>query len=122
MTAEVDAYFAALPAQSREPLERLWAIIRSEVPEPTEAISYGLPTVKHRGRNVIAIGGWKSHIAIYPMSVAVLESHSAELAGYALSKGTIRIPLGKEFPEPLLRQMVAERLAENAARSPTRKR
>jgi uncharacterized protein YdhG (YjbR/CyaY superfamily) len=118
----VEAYFDAQPEQQRRALECLRGIVRSELPDAAEEISYGLPTFKVHGRGVIAIGGAKTHVAIYPLSPAIIDAHKDELTGYQLSKGTIRIPLDKQFDERLLRRMVQERLAENKARWPTAKR
>jgi uncharacterized protein YdhG (YjbR/CyaY superfamily) len=116
----VDVYFATQPEDNRKALERLRSAIRAELPDASEVISYGLPTFKSRGRAVLAIGGWKSHVAIYPMSYAVLDAHRRELAAYDVDKGTIRFSARTEFDAQLLRAMVRERVAENDARAAKR--
>ncbi len=118
----VDAYFAGLQDDQRAALERLRRVIRMELPDATEVISYGLPTFKYRGRGVLAIAAWKKHIAIYPMSYAVMTAHRDELADYDVDKGTIRFPPSKQFNEALLRTMVRDRVAENDARAAAKKR
>ena len=45
---DVDEYLARLPEASRVALERLRKIVRSLVPQATEVISYGLPTLRDR--------------------------------------------------------------------------
>ena len=112
----VDGYLAAQPEEFRNALERLRRIIRAELPDATEVISYGLPTFKHRGQSVLAIAAWKKHVAIYPMSYAVLAAHKDELGLYEVEKGTVRFPPSAEFSAQLLRAMVSERVAENDAR------
>ncbi len=112
----VDAYLAAQPEENRVALERLRQVIRAELPEASEVISYGLPTFKLRGRAVLAIAGWKKHVAIYPMSYAVIDAHRSDLAAYEIDKGTIRFPPSVEFDIALLKAMVRERVAENEVR------
>jgi uncharacterized protein YdhG (YjbR/CyaY superfamily) len=116
----VDAYLAAQSEANHAALERMRRVIREELPEASEVISYGLPTFKHRGRAVLAIAGWQKHVAIYPMSYAVMDAHRAELSAYEVDKGTIRFPPGVEFDTALLKTMVRERVAENDAR-PTKR-
>jgi uncharacterized protein YdhG (YjbR/CyaY superfamily) len=122
LTRSVDAYYASLPDEFRAALERLRQVIKDELPDATEVISYGLPTFKHKGRGVLAIGAWKKHIAIYPMSYAVIAAHAGELADFEVDKGTVRFPPNAHFDEQLLRKMVQERVAENEARSSRAKR
>ncbi|MGZ4190361.1 MAG: hypothetical protein ACXVD2_09095, partial [Actinomycetota bacterium] len=44
----VEAYLAACPKDQRAALEKLRATIKSAIPEPVEAIAYGMPVVKER--------------------------------------------------------------------------
>jgi len=46
----VDEYVGALPSGQREQFQRLQAIVKRLVPEAEEAISYGIPTFKYRGK------------------------------------------------------------------------
>jgi len=116
----VEAYYAAQPDDQRATLEHMRGVIRVALPEATEAISYGLPTFKHKGRAVLAIGAWKNHCALYPMSYAVMAAHQAELAAYDVSKGTVRFKANQPLDDDLLRAIVAERVAENDARQAKR--
>jgi uncharacterized protein YdhG (YjbR/CyaY superfamily) len=112
----IDAYLADQPDEMRAALERMRAVIRAELPEATETISYGMPTFKYHGRGVVAIAAWKSHCALYPMSYAVMDAHKDELAKYDVSKGTVRFSPSTSFDDELLRKIVADRVAENEAR------
>ncbi len=112
---EVEAYLAAVPAEHRGAIEALRRTIREVVPDADEVITYGIPTFKQK-RSIVAFGDFKNHYSFFPMSSELVERHAAELAGYSISKGTIRIPLDRPLPADLIRTLVRERLAQNEAR------
>ena len=105
----VDDYLAALPKDHRAALEGLRKTIRAAAPEAAESISYGIPSFKHKGRQLIHIGAAKHHCAIYGL---VPDAFKDELKQYDTSKGTIRFPADKPLPETLVRKLVKTRMAE----------
>src|SRR5215207_4340997 len=105
---DIDGYLAPLPDDARAALERLRGIIKAVAPDAVESISYGVPTFKYRGRPLAYFGATKKHCALYGFPLA---GHEAELAAYDTSKGTIRFQPSQPFPEPLLKSMLAERMA-----------
>lgn len=110
----IDAYLAGVPEDKRAALQGLRAMIRSAAPEAVETISYGVPTFKLDGM-LVSFGAAKNHCAFYGMSPPVFEALAEELAGYDTSKGTIRFPAAEPLPGPLVRRIVAARVAENRA-------
>jgi uncharacterized protein YdhG (YjbR/CyaY superfamily) len=60
----------------------------------------------------VAFEAWKDHCSFYPMSARVLAAFTQELAGYGISKGTIRFRPDQPLPEFLVRQIVEARLEE----------
>ena len=115
-TNVVDAYLAALPDEMRTALERIREVIRAVVPGMSEVIAYGLPTFKHKGKGVVALGAWKNHLALYPMSYAVMAAHKDELAVFEVSKGTVRFKPDQLLGDDLIRKIVLDRVAENDRR------
>jgi len=112
----VEEYLEGVPEPARGTLEAVRAAIRSAAPAgATELISYGIPTFKS-GRALVAFAAFKKHCSFFPMSKAVIASFAHELEGYFTSKGTIRFPLDKPLPAPLIRKMVKARVAENQRR------
>jgi uncharacterized protein YdhG (YjbR/CyaY superfamily) len=100
----VDAYLAALPEAQRAALEHLRRTIRAAAPEAVESISYGIPTFKVKGRAVAHLGAAAKHCAFYPG--AVTDAFAAELAGFPISKGTIRFQPDAPLPDDLVRRIV----------------
>jgi uncharacterized protein YdhG (YjbR/CyaY superfamily) len=106
----VDAYLAALPDEQRTALEDVRRTIRAAAPNAAEAISYGIPGYKHKGKPLIHFGAAKNHCAIY--GAAVAESDKEELKDYDTSKGTIRFSPDRPLPAALVERLVKARMAE----------
>ncbi len=111
----VDQYLDQLDAPQRAALERLRRTIRSVAPKAEECISYGVPAFRFQGM-LLGFGAAASHCALYLMSATTVAAHQQALAGYDLSKGTIRFSPDKPLPTALVRRLVKARVAENIGR------
>lgn len=116
-TARVDEILAALPDDQRAALQSLRASIAAAAPEAEEAISYAAPAFRYRGHPLVAYSAAKAHLSFFPMSPAVLDTFRADLAGYELSKGTVRFTPDHPIPEDVIKMMVQARTAELDGRS-----
>ena len=108
---KIDEYIAAFPEDVREALETMRRVIREAAPGAVEAISYGIPTFKLKGKNLVRFAGFRDHLSFFPTSspIPVFEK---ELAPYSTSRGTVRFPLGEPVPYDLIRRMTDHRLKE----------
>jgi uncharacterized protein YdhG (YjbR/CyaY superfamily) len=113
----VDAYLAAQPEDVRPILQRVRAVIRKALPDAEEVISYQIPAYKLHGATVIFFAGWKQHYSLYPATAAAVAAFKDELAGYKLSKGTIRFPLSQPVRAKLIADIAKLRAKEAAARA-----
>lgn len=107
----IDECISTFPKDVQVKLEKIRKIIKTTAPSATETISYGIPTFKINGRNLIHFNGYKNHIAIYPGSHAV-EVFKKDLKDYKTSKGTIQFPIEKELPYDLIKKIIEFRLKE----------
>ncbi len=116
---EIDAYLANIPDDMRDALESLRQTIRAAAPEAIEAMSYGAPSFRYRGRPLVSYGAAKAHCSFYVMSPAAMDAIRDELEPYDTSKGTIRFAPDALLPEALVAKLVKARMAETdaAARS-----
>jgi len=114
-SAEIDAFLAGRPQEVRQALEDLRRTIAAAAPDAVEAIGYGVPAFKYRGRPLVSFGAGKDHCSLYVQSPAVMEAHRDALAGYDTSKGTIRFPPDKPLPARLVTKLVKARIAETDA-------
>ncbi len=109
--SNVEEYLAAIPSEiARETLVKLRAIIRNEIPDAEEVISYGMPMFKHHGM-VIGYACFKKHSSLFPGGT--VERFADKLNGYKTSKGTIQFPHDHLLPESLIREIVRNRYDEN---------
>lgn len=107
----VDEYIADQPQAVQPKLEELRRIVKTQAPQATEKISYGMPYYGLNGR-LLYFAAQKEHIGLYAMPSAIT-SFKKELDSYETSTGTIRFPLDKPLPLPLIRKIVRFRVKEN---------
>lgn len=112
---EFDAFLARLPDDQREALESLRQVIRWAAPEAEEALAYGVPAFRYRGRPLVSIGAGKQHCSFYVQSPAVVDAHAADLAGFDTAKGTVHFTPSTPLPEALVTTLVRARIAETDA-------
>jgi uncharacterized protein YdhG (YjbR/CyaY superfamily) len=113
----INEYLAVVPEPARTTLEKMRAVIRAAVPEATEAITYGMPTFKYRGRGLVAFAAFKKHCSLFPMSGAVIEKFKDELEGFHTSKGTLQFSVGKPLSAALVKKIIRTRMAEIEAKN-----
>ncbi len=107
----IDGYIATFPKEVRTILESFRKTIQKEAPEAVEAISYGMPTFKLHGKNLVHFAAWKNHIGFYA-TPSGNKAFQKELSKYAGAKGSVQFPLTEDMPMNLIKKIVAYRVAE----------
>ena len=112
LTQLVDAYLQKIEPKKRVELERILQIGKAVVPEATEVISYGMPTLQYRGRSFLGFDAHQNHVGIYPYGGEEIEVFQAELEqlNYKFSKGAIQVPYDRPFPRELLEKIILHRI------------
>jgi uncharacterized protein YdhG (YjbR/CyaY superfamily) len=108
----VAAYIAGFPRPVQTVLKRVRRVIRAAVPNAEETISYQIPTYKLHGKPVIYFAAFTNHYSIYPSNTRLAAAFTKQLAGYEMSKGTIRFPLSEPVPTKLLERIAKFRAQE----------
>ena len=114
---EVDAFLARLPEPQRAALQALRDAAHRAVPEATEVISNGLPTLIHHGP-LIAFGPHASNRArctLYALQPKLLASMRSAIAPHVVSGGSIHFDADAPLPDALVERIARERARENAA-------
>ncbi len=115
---EIDDYLAALDEPSRSTLRALRQTILEIVPDAEQCISYNLPAFRVDGKVVAGFAAFKNHLAYLPHSGSVFPQLPDALAGYTHTTGSLHFALDEPLPEPLVRQLIAVRLAQLAPNGP----
>lgn len=89
----------------QEILQKLRKLVKEEVPEADETISYGIPTYKLNGKYVVYLAAFKDHISIYPV-FAEMEKELKEIAEYRTGKGTLQFSLSKPVPFSFIHKVI----------------
>ena len=110
-TSAIDQFIHAYPAEVQARLQTIRQIVQKAAPGAVEALSYGVPTFKLHGKNLVSFGASKGHIGFYPTPSGVAAVQD-ELAGYKLAKGSIQFPLDQPLPTALIRKIVKFRVQE----------
>ena len=92
--------------------------LRQLLPATSEGKAWGMPTFFADGIALIGLEGFKKHNSVFPMSGRIPRLLEVQLAGYAVSKGTIQFPLDKPMPKPILKAIVKARIEELNASFP----
>jgi uncharacterized protein YdhG (YjbR/CyaY superfamily) len=112
--ASVSEYLAAMPPDARRAVSRLRALIRASAPNAVESRSYGIIGYKIDGRPYLYCGGFKQHVALYPVTAAMKRAHGGALAPFQASKGTLKFPLDAPLPVTLIKRLLKTRRQEMA--------
>ena len=103
----VDEYILAQDENVREQLQSVRSVLRKELPDATEKISWSMPTY-WQGYNIIHFAAQKKHIGLYPGPEAVEQfAEKLDQAGCKFSKGSIRIPYSEALPLELIAEIAA---------------
>ena len=104
--ATVGEYIGSFPGDVQDILREVRSTIHGAVPEAAERISYGIAAVTLDGRDLVYFAGWKRHISVYPVPVGDADL-TTELTPYLAARGTLKFPLGKPVPYPLIGRVAA---------------
>lgn len=109
--SSIDEYIDKAPQFSQARLIELREIIKKLIPNAEEAISYGMPTFKLNGKNVVHFAAFKNHIGFYPLpsGVAYFQDLTKE---FETSKGTVQFPYDKPLPADIVKEVIEFRLGE----------
>lgn len=108
----IDHYLMSIAIQKRKALERIRTIAKEVIPDAEEVISYGMPTLKYKGKAFLGFNIHTKHIGIYPYGgeeIALFRDKLKKL-NYGFSSGAIRIPFDSPIPEDLLKEIILHRI------------
>jgi uncharacterized protein YdhG (YjbR/CyaY superfamily) len=112
MSSPFDDYLAAVPEPQKAELERVRKLVRELVPTAEEGMGYGMPAFLYKDHPLLGMKASRNHLSVFPFSPDAVDAARASLAGFNLSKGTVRFTADKPIPRLALEQLVRHRLSE----------
>lgn len=112
----VDDYFNSLDASTRAAFEHVRDLVMEIVPDAEQGTSYGMATLKHNHKPLLAFLAAKHHLSIFPFSSQVVDAVRDRLAAFELSRGTIRFTAATPLPDAVVRDIVRHRIQEIGGR------
>ena len=109
---EVDDYFKSLDPDARAAFERIRSLALEIVPDAEQGTSYGMAALRYKQKPLLGFAAAKRHLSVFPFSPEVVDDVRDRLAGFELSKGTIRFTVDKPLADDVIRKVVKLRLAE----------
>lgn len=110
----VDEYLENFSGETRKKLNTIRQMIKKEIPNGEESISYGIPTIKIDGKYVIYFAGYENHVSLYPLPKA--EELQEAIKPYIAGKGTLKFPLNKPLPLELIEKVIKAKLEDRLNR------
>lgn len=107
----IDEYIASFPPNIQKILSSFRKTIHEIAPNAVETITYGIPTFKLNGKNLVHFGGFKNHVSFFPTSSGI-SKFKKELVKFKISKGTIQFPLEKPIPWDLIKKITKVRVID----------
>lgn len=114
----LEEYLHGLPAETKEAVNTIRAIIKKTVPTAEEGLTYGMGGFKQNGKYFIYYSGYKKHTSLYP-APRHHKDFEDELKLYKGGKGTVQFPLGKPLPKGLIKRIVSFCLKETIDKQST---
>lgn len=116
----IDAYIAGFPPAVQARLHAVRVALRQTVPEASEAIKYGIPTLVLHG-NLLHFGAFQQHLGFYPGPDAIVQLRST-LKACVTSKGAIQFPFDQPLPLDLIRTIALRRRSEALNKAASKQR
>lgn len=111
----IDEYILSFPKDTQNILEKIRQIIQKSAPKAEEAMSYGMPTFRLNGKNLVHFAAFQHHIGFYPTPGGI-EAFKKEIKEYKNAKGSVQFPLDEKIPYSLIKKIVEFRVKESNAK------
>ena len=121
MNETLDQFISKYPPEIQTILQKIRALIQKSAPGAEEAMSYGIPTFKLNGKNLVHFSAFKEHIGFYPTPTGT-EKFKKELSAYEGAKGSVKFPLSKPIPYALIGKITQFRVKEVSAQTAPKKK
>ena len=111
--ADLDDYYAQLPAPAVPHLTKLRELCKKGLPKAEEALHWNNPAFVQDGTRLVMLQSYKQHCSLrFPTRQFAAQRAAVEAAGYEAGEGFIKLPYDRELPVALVKQLIKARLDE----------
>jgi uncharacterized protein YdhG (YjbR/CyaY superfamily) len=114
---QIDDYLRGVEEPKRSTLQAPRRTILDVILDAEQGISYRMPAFRSKGKTVVGFAAFKDHLSYLPHSGTVLGQLADDLAGYTMTKGSLRFPVDRPLPNAVVKRLIAVRLSEPDRRS-----
>ena len=112
----VDAYLASLSSEERNTLQRLRTLIKQNLPQVEERISYGSTVMFSLGRDLVGFVSQPKHLSFFTASPKLAQAMKREITKtHKVSGATIHFSPDNPLPPTLVKRILRSRVREHAA-------
>jgi uncharacterized protein YdhG (YjbR/CyaY superfamily) len=104
----VDEYLSELPAERREALGVLRALVREVVPEAREEMRYGMAYYDYYDGQLAALASQKQYMALYLCDGDLVEAARPRLGKLDIGKSCIRFRRLEQLPLDVIRELLEQ--------------
>lgn len=106
----IETYIKKADEDKQAILTELYQLLKAQLPEATEKISYGMPAF-YWHENVVYFAPTKKHLGFYPTASPIV-AFAPEVAAYQPSKGSLKFSYKEPLPAALITKIVTFRKNE----------
>lgn len=107
--SDTEKIFSTFSDAQARTLRETYASLLSLLPQSTEDLSWGIPTLRCGGIVAVSLMGFRNHNSLFP-GPEVIELMADALGGYVVTKGAIHFALDKAPPKKFLTALVHARI------------
>ena len=108
----VDEYISTLSGAEKEAVRHVYEIARKLAPEAEQAISYGMPCLKYKGKGLVSAMATKKFLSLYPFIALERVISLNELAGFETTTGSVHFSPEHPLPDSILSRMLTTRIQQ----------
>lgn len=110
--SSVEQYINAQPVKAALVLTKLRNTIWQFLPEGEEGINYQIPTIKYKGKYLIAYAACKEHYKVYIMSVKLMNIIAKDIRRFNTSDVTFQVTFSQTLSTGLIKKVLGVRKKE----------
>jgi uncharacterized protein YdhG (YjbR/CyaY superfamily) len=111
--ADLDDYYAQLPAVAAPHLTKLRELCQQGLPKAEEVLHWNNPAFVQDGTRLVMLQSYKQHCSLrFPTRLFATQREAVEAAGYEAGEGFIKLTYDRELPTALLERLIKARLDE----------